>query len=56
MALIKMLVDLEQAGVVVEAGVEGLAKRRQRLAGDDNDRAMHLDDFAYRRFAPVFAR
>jgi hypothetical protein len=45
MPLIEVLVHLEQAGIVIEPGAQGLVKGRERITGDDRYRAMDLYNF-----------
>lgn len=48
MALVEMLMHLEQIGFVVEACAQGLAQGGQSVAGDDHYRSMNLGDDADR--------
>jgi hypothetical protein len=41
---VEMLVDLERVGLMIDGGEERLVERRQHLAAQVNDRAMHLCD------------
>ena len=54
-ATLQVLVHLEQIGLVIQAGAQGLAQGRLRIAGNDHDRAMHFGDDAYRRLAVVIS-
>jgi hypothetical protein len=42
--LVEMLVDLECVGLMIDGGDERLVERRQHLAAQVHDRAMHLGD------------
>jgi hypothetical protein len=44
MVLIQMLMHFEIIGLAVQAGIKCLVQRRQGVAGDDHNRAMHLGD------------
>ena len=55
MVRVQVLMYLEQIGLVIQIGAQGLAQGRQRIAGNDHDRAMHFGDDAYRCLAVVFS-